>query len=397
MKKSSPERILIVGVNWLGDLLFMTPAIRAIRKAHPEARLSVLVPPRGEAVLRGNPHLNEILSFPESRGLGGWIRLPALIWKLKAGRFDTAFLFHRSFSRALAVWAAGIPERIGFSTWKRRLLLNRPVPLPTAQTTHKAIGFLQLVVGAGIPADGTAYDLKPSEADRAAADRFLAENGIRPQERLVAAHAGGNWSAKRWPAERFAALADGLSERFGVRVLFTGGAGDRPLLEGIAAQTRSGPLIAAGRLSFTQTGALLTRVACFISNDSGPLHLALAVGTPVIALFGPTEPLLTGPLGGTLKRIRHPRAKVWQDRLELWDQPALQRPVVPEIFVDRIMAPALGPAGGAVSGPTQAIAATVLFGSIGCPVPCFQRRCPRNFCMEQITVDQVLAEAAARL
>ncbi|MBI3322050.1 MAG: glycosyltransferase family 9 protein, partial [Candidatus Omnitrophica bacterium] len=107
------QRILIVAVNWLGDLLFMTPAIRAIRRAYPKSRITCLVAPRGLDLLAGNPHLDEVIPWEEGRGIAGWLGVLPLARRLRAGKFDTAFLFHRSFSRTLAVRLAGVRERIG--------------------------------------------------------------------------------------------------------------------------------------------------------------------------------------------------------------------------------------------------------------------------------------------
>ena len=331
------KRILIVPVNWLGDLLFLTPAIRAIRRAHPGAHIAALSPRRGLDLLQGNPHLNAVIPMPEGRGLAhlaGWF---PMIRRLRAERFDAVFLFHRSFTRAAVAWAAGIPERIGIRTWKQGWLLTTAVRPPPADSLHKVDGFLRLVEAAGIPPDGRHYDAGLTPEDEQAADGLAKELGFGPSDRVVALHAGANWLLKRWPSHRFVELADRLTERCRARVLFIGGEGDLPLIESIAGRMRSRPIIAAGRTTFRQMGAVLKRTSLLISNDSGPLHMGMAVGVPVIALFGPTDPKLTGPVSGD-------------------------------------------------KGVT-------LFGSIGCPVPCYRLDCPANLCMEQVTVDQVLAAA----
>ncbi len=333
------KRILLISVNWLGDLLFLTPAIRAIRRAYPGSFIAALSPRRGLDFLQGNPHLNTVIPMPEGRGishLAGWL---PLIGRLRAERFDAAFLFHRSFTRAAAVWAAGIPERIGTRTAKRGWLLTTAVEMPPPDTLHKVEIMLRVAEAAGIRPDGRHYDAGIRTEDAQAAEALARELGLAPSDRVVALHAGANWLLKRWPAHRFGQLADALSERYGAKVLFIGGEGDRPLIARISGRMRTRPLVAAGRTTFRQMGALLKRTKLLISNDSGPLHLGVAVGVPVVALFGPTDPKLTGPVNG---------AK-----------------------------------------------ATVLFGSIGCPVPCYRLRCPANLCMEQITVEQVL-EAAAK-
>jgi len=331
------KRILIVAVNWLGDLIFMTPAIRSIRRAYPGSFIACWVPRRGLDLLEGNPHLNAVIPLEAPRGFQGIFRWWPLIRRLKAERFDAAFLFHRSFSRTVAVWAAGIPSRIGYRTWKRGWLLTEAVDPPARDSVHKAVGYLRLVEAVGIKRDGFQYDITIPPGDRQTVETLFAEWGIGLENRLVALHVGANWHLKRWPLNSFAQLADTLATRYGVQVLFLGDSGDLPLVQRILSKMRTKPLVATGRTTFRQLAACLSRVSLLISNDSGPLHLGLAVGTPVVALFGPTDPKLTGPLDG---------AK-----------------------------------------------AVILFGSIGCPVPCYQLKCPVNLCMSEITVEQVLGAA----
>lgn len=335
--RSLNPRILIVGVNWLGDLIFLTPAIRAIRRAYPEGTLACLVPPRGLDLLRGNPHLNAVIPFRESRGVIGLLQWWPLVRRLKRGDFDMAFLFHPSATRAAAVWAAGIPSRIGYRRFTRDWFLTQRISPEPKDSIHKAAWYMGLVEGAGLKPDGFRYEAGLTPEDHSSAEALLKEWGVSPGERWVALHAGANWRLKRWPAKNFASLADALATQVHAKVLFVGGADDLTLVEGIRRRMRTQPIVATGRTSFRQLGALLSCARLLISNDSGPLHLGLAVGTPVIGLFGPTDPKLTGPIE--------------KDK------------------------------------------AVVLVGSIGCPVPCYQLQCPANLCMSQISVEEVLAQA----
>lgn len=332
-EEEGQQRIIIVGVNWLGDALFMSPAIRAIRKAHPHAHVACLVPPRCRELLKGNPHLNAILCFDErgaDRGLAGFSRL---VRTLRAGRFDAAYLFHRSFTRTIAAALAGIPQRIGYSTWKRAWLLTKAVPMPPKDTLHKIQYFLNLLERYGIPSDGTHYDLSIPDADRLYAQGLLRAAGCDSTHLKVAIHAGANWHLKRWPAKLFARLGDLLSERHQARILFIGSADDRPLAEGIVRRMTQPASILCGQTTLTQLAALMKEVDWVVSNDSGPLHIAAAVRARVIGLFGPTRPELTAP-------------------------PAAEN-------------------------------VKILFGSIGCPVPCYRQWCPINLCMRQITPENV--------
>ncbi len=337
-------KILIIGVNWLGDTLFMTPAIRALRRRYPNAFLACAVPPRCRELLAGNPHLDLVLSFDErgdDRGLAGLWRF---VRTLRSHRFDTTFLFHRSFTRALITALAGIPRRVGYATWKRAWLLTTAVPTPPPDTVHKVAVFLNLLATAGVPSDGLAYDFMISDEDRRYARQLLraalggVPGGPGPSGTLlrpiVAMHTGANWSLKRWPPAFFARLGDELGGPGGAQVVLVGAAADRPMAEGIARRMRHPPVILCGQTTLAQLGALFTEVSAVVSNDSGPLHLAAAVGARTVGLFGPTKPELTAP------------------------------PPAPHV--------------------------RILFGSIGCPVPCYRLWCPINLCLRQITPAQVV-------
>ena len=334
----SNKRILIMGVNWMGDLLLLTPSIRAIRKNYPDATIVCLVPPRGEAVLEGNPNLDRVIVYPESRGLRGWIGFWPLVCLLRVERFDTAFLFHPSGTRALAVWAAGVKQRIGFKTKRRNCWLTQAVEMPSKDSTHKAAVYLRLVEAVGLKTDGLSCDAGIRAADTQAADRLCREIGLRDDRPAAAIHLGANWKLKRWPAESFARLADRLALEKQAQIVFIGTKNELPLIEQVRSRMKQPSLVAAGKTSFKELGALLKRVNLLITNDSGPMHLAAAVGTPLVGLFGPTLPSLSGPPAD-------PRFKT-------------------------------------------------LHGSIGCPVPCYQLNCPANLCMEQISPEQVFQEVS---
>ena len=293
------KKILIVSVNWLGDLLFMTPAIRAIRRAYPQSRIVCLAPRSGVDLLRTNPHLDQVIPFDESRGIVGFFRWIGLIRRLRAERFDTCYLFHRSFTRALTVRLAGIPSRIGPATRKQAGLLTHPAVMPSKESVHKAAWYMKILEADGISPDGSSYDLVLLEGDIAAAETILAQLGIRPGEKFVAMHPGANWPPKRWPAERFARLADALMEKKGIRTVFVGGPDDLNLVKQIRSLMRSKALAATGKTSLRESAAILRRASALVSNDSGPLHMGAAVGTAVVGLFGPTDPALSGPPPGT--------------------------------------------------------------------------------------------------
>ena len=312
----------------------MTPAIRALRKRYPQAFIACAVPPRCRELLAGNPHLDEIVEIDErgaERGLLGFWRV---VRRIRSYRFDACYLFHRSLTRTLWAFLAGIPHRVGYATWKRRALLTTAVPMPPKDTVPKTVYFLDLLKADGIVRDGTAYDLAVSESDRAYARQLLRAAGCQADRPTIAIHAGANWLLKRWPPASFARLGDLLAEQYGAQVVLVGSADDRPMAEGIARRMDHPPVILSGQTTLSQLGALFMHVDAVISNDSGPLHIAAAVGARVVGLFGPTSPELTGPPGGANVQV--------------------------------------------------------LVGSIGCPVPCYRLWCPINLCLRQITPERVV-------
>lgn len=330
------KRIVIFNVNWLGDVLFSTAVIRNVRRNYPESHIACIIPPRCAAVLEGNPYLDEIIIFDEKGAHKGAAGTRAFIRALKEKRFDTVFLLHRSMTRAFIAWAAGIRERIGYTTAKRAFLLTTRIRPPDIRAVHRIDYYLGVIRGAGLAVTDRHTDLTFSEQDRRAVEGFLRENAIASRDVVIGLNAGGNWGLKRWPKDNFAALADRLGAEYGAKIVFTGSPDDKNLVENIRSAMKSRAISACGILSLKQFAALCPRLSIFISADSGPLHIANAAGAQhIIALFGPTDPKLTGPV------------------------PA-----------DR---------------------AVIVQKDVGCEIPCYVAGCRDNRCMKAISVDDVCA------
>lgn len=292
-------RVLIVNVNWIGDVIFSTPAIHALRRRHPEAYLASLVVPRSAELLRLDPDLDEVIVFDEEGRHRGWGGQGRLIRELRAKRFDAAILLHRSFTRTLLVWFAGIRQRVGYATWKRRWLLTRAVPPPPVMR-HRVEQFAALVealLGETIPPSELRYHVDVPGALRHAVTETLQRAGVSNGDRYVVLHPGSNREEKRWPVDRYAELGRRLVTECGVRVLVTGTERDRPLGGAIRARCGSGAIDLCGRLTLGELAAVLGGASAVVTNDTGPLHVAISQGAKVIALFGPTWLELTGPYG----------------------------------------------------------------------------------------------------
>ncbi|MBI3088036.1 MAG: glycosyltransferase family 9 protein [Candidatus Omnitrophica bacterium] len=238
---------------------------------------------------------------------------------LRAERFDAAFILRKSLTRTLLVTLAGIPRRIGFEHPKSNWLLTHRVKAPAAPA-HKAHVYLRLLeppTEPGYPpAGGWAtevrgaageppgpYEYFLSDDERTAAGAWLRERGWAEEAALIVLHPGANWPHKRWPPERFAELADRLAQRPGRAIALTGGPDDEPLIRRISGRMRVPPLVLAGQTTLRQLAACLERAGVVVSNDTGVLHIASALRRPVVALYGPTSPAFTGPLGAPERTV----------------------------------------------------------------------------------------------
>ncbi|MFA5144202.1 MAG: lipopolysaccharide heptosyltransferase II [Candidatus Omnitrophota bacterium] len=290
------KRILIVNVNWIGDTLFSTPFIRAVRDAYPDSYIACLLHPRCAEMLELNPRLDEIIIYDEEgahRSLLGKLRL---IIALRKKRFDTAYLLHRSFTKALITFLAGIRERIGYPTKKRAALLTKVVETPLEEE-HKVEYFLNIARACGMVPKSISYEFFIDEAHRRNVEVLLRASGISEKDRIVVLCPGGNWDPKRWPKENFAALADKLVELYGVKIVISGAKKDVKLAGEIKSIMKSPAVVTAGATTLKELGALFSKAALVIANDTGPMHLAIAMRARTIGLFGPTASALTGPYG----------------------------------------------------------------------------------------------------
>lgn len=290
-------KILIVTKNWLGDILFEFPTLEAIRRKYPEAEMVCLAPSRCFEILQNHPAVNRVILFDERSEHRSFLSKLKLVLELRREKWDQAYLFHRSRTRSLLMILAGVKERIGFEHKGRRVLLTRSVPEPPP-TMHQVDHFIELLRGLGIPAPSDPrYRFYFKENDRVAAEKILQGHGLDKQK-YVCFHLGANWEPKRWPPASFAKLADLLAERAGIPVLVTGADRDKPLVDEMFREVKKARVISlVGRTGLGELGALFEKSLFLVSGDSGPLHIASGVGTPVVALFGPTHPKFTGPRG----------------------------------------------------------------------------------------------------
>ncbi|MCK9594894.1 MAG: lipopolysaccharide heptosyltransferase II [Candidatus Omnitrophica bacterium] len=290
------EKILIFNVNWLGDVLFSTAVIRNIRYNYPDSFIACVIPGRCQSVLEGNPYLDEVIIFDEKKEHKGVLAKIKFVAYLRGKKFDRIFLLHRSFSRLLIAFLAGIPRRIGYYTAKRGFLLTQKITPPDINSMHRIDYYLNVIGKSGLEVKDRFTDFFVSEKDLLRVKELLAGYGLTDKDLLVGINPGGNWGPKRWPKEYFSCLADRLIEELSARVLITGSQKDLALAEEIRSKMKNKPVIVCGQLSIKQFAGLAKRLDLFISADSGPLHIANAAGAKkIIGLFGPTDTKITGP------------------------------------------------------------------------------------------------------
>jgi heptosyltransferase II len=360
------EKILVRGVNWLGDAVMTTPALQRLREAKPHARIELLTHEKLADLWRGHPSIDDVITFKAGEGLWSMAR------QLRSRKFDTAVLFPNSPRSVLEVFFARIPQRIGYARNGRGLFLTTSVA-PRAgvvemhkrsaaevksriatncaretfpSSAHHVHDYLNLVSRLGANAEPIPPLLHVSAGEVSSVRARLPFQTGAP---LFALNAGAEYGpAKRWPAERFVAAAAELHHAAKANWVLLGGKGDREPVAAIAAQleARIGAEHVANmavQTSLRELCALLKASALLLTNDSGPMHVAAALGTPVVVPFGSTSPELTGP--------------------------ALDSSAVHQIIV----------------------------GEAPC-APCFRRDCPVDLlCLKSISVEQVVQAARRAL
>lgn len=303
---NNARKILIIMMGGIGNMIFMTPALKAMRKALPSAEFVFLLGPFGaEKVLEASFLIDrKIVAGPETHsGLPGFLRL---IRKLRQERFSLSIASTGTnpVKSGLLCLLAGIRNRVGENIGGKGFFYNIKVPFD--RQNHEVEGNIRLLKTLGISVDDRTLFIQRTEEARRAAREFFSQENLEGRT-VIGIHPGSGIHQagfKRWPKERFAALADRLSQEFGARVILFGGAEEISLAAEIRRAMKSAPLIMTGKSTLSQTASLIAKCRLFISNDSGLLHVACAVATPAIGIFGPTSPLRTGPFHSCSSVIR---------------------------------------------------------------------------------------------
>jgi lipopolysaccharide heptosyltransferase I len=318
------ERILIIKLGAVGDVVHSLPLLQTLQDRLPRAYIGWVVEEAAAPILEGNPALNEVIVLERKklRGLSGLPYFRRWLRALREKRFDTVLDPHNLFKSGVTAYASGASLRVGFKKIREGnfLFMNRWIR-PAPRYRHAAEKYLSLLEPLGVQESQWIFRFPlvwgPQDEDRM--DRFWMQQGFSrggsKPEPVVAVNPGANWPSKRWIPERYARVADRLVKEHGTRILILWGPGERPLAERIARAMNETSVIAP-ETDLKQLMALIKRCRLLITGDTGPLHIAAALGVPTVSLFGPSDPVRNGPYGQGHAVIRSPipPATHWQKK-----------------------------------------------------------------------------------
>jgi heptosyltransferase-2 len=306
------RKILVRAPNWIGDAVMCLPALDELKKLHPDAAMTVLANRRVAPLFENRPSVSEIRLYDFASAFRGATRKLKLALALEEQNYDMAVLFQNAFEAALIARLAGIPERVGYARDLRRMLLTKPIKASAGiKKQHQVFYYLDIVTKLGgreFSGDAPTPELTLSESERERAVKFLKAKGIGPAVKIIGVAPGASFGpAKRWPPEKFAEAIGRIIRVAGYGdavVLIFGGKDDSGPAAEVEARLKARGVNLAGRLPLRESLALVSMASVFVTNDSGLMHAASALGAPTIAIFGSTDPVLTGPLGKAVKVIR---------------------------------------------------------------------------------------------
>jgi len=337
--------ILIVKLSAIGDVIHTLPALNAIRKHYPHASITWLVEEDAAALVQGHKALDRVLVSKRKswlkalRGLSFLNTIKEVYGFIKAlrdTRYDMILDFQALLKSGILIAIARGRRKIGFGKGLEHMehsyiFLNERIPAVDMEI-HALSRGMMLLNAVGILTNEVEYKLPVSDHDRKKIDELMKRHGLNGFKSFVAINPVAKWETKLWPNKKFAELADTLIDRYNIKIVFTGGIKDYSIIKAITSSMKGRAINFAGKTTLTELAALYEKAALVISTDTGPMHLAAAVETPVVALFGPTAPWRTGPYGADHQ---------------------------------------------------------VISAELECS-PCFKRRCETMDCMDQISINQVL-------
>jgi heptosyltransferase-2 len=308
------RRLLVRAPNWIGDAVMCEPALRGLRTLFPSVEITLLAKTPVAELFIAYRGLDRVLVYDDKRTHAGLAGKWALAKTVRQHRFDLAVLLQNAFEAAFLTWLAGIPRRYGYATDGRTFFLTDPVAVPDRGVlTHQVGYYWNLLKPLGMAGEPSAPTLVVSADEERMLEARLASAGIGSSDIVIGINPGSTYgSAKRWPPERFAEVAQRIAERLRqdegkqVAVMILGAKGEEALGKDIAARVEAWSVVLSGATTIRELMAATKRCRLLLTNDTGPMHIAAAFGVPVVAVFGPTDWRTTAPYGQEQAIVREP-------------------------------------------------------------------------------------------
>jgi heptosyltransferase II len=311
MSVSDIKRVVVRGTNWVGDSVMTVPALRALRRLLPDAKITLAIRPSAKGIFSEADFIDDVLVYDRRNAFS----VVSQVREWRRHEFDLAVLFQNAFEAALIPFLAGVPTRLGYATESRQALLTHPLPLPEWRSSkHEVFYYLYLIAALEQLLPGTSrvcesdpdISLTISESRKREAAELLRSFGVDEEKSVVAICPGSiNSRAKRWPAASYAALADRLLEHRR-QVVLIGSRDELDVTNEVTSRMRHKPVMLTGKTTLDQIIAVLGLVDLVVTNDTGPAHIAAALGRPTLVIFGPTNPLTTRPFSFQADILSHP-------------------------------------------------------------------------------------------
>ncbi|MBW1689282.1 MAG: lipopolysaccharide heptosyltransferase II [Deltaproteobacteria bacterium] len=302
------QKILVRATNWVGDAVLITPSLVALKKTFPHAQITVLANPWVLPLLVNHPAVDRTMIIDKGTGLlCSMGKLTRIISNLRNEGFDLAVLFQNAFEAAFLASMGGVRYRIGYNTDGRGFLLTHTVIRDEhILGVHQVDYYLGLIEAMGWQVEGREPSLFLNARDIETTSLMLSSHGIEDHHVIVGLNPGATYgSAKRWPEERFAAIGDWAVERWNATVILFGSSSERDIGLRVSRRMQHAPINLCGLTTLGEVMALIKRCNFFVTNDSGLMHIAAAFHVPLVALFGPTNHITTGPVSETATIVRH--------------------------------------------------------------------------------------------
>ena len=308
INRSEINRILIRATNWVGDVIMTLPALEALRESFPNSTLVVLARPWVMPLFESHPMVDSVIPLGKVKGsFSGLTDILKGSLQVRRQNFDLAVLFQNAFEAALIAYLGGIRYRVGYDTDHRRLLLSHAVIRDDKiMNAHQVEYYLFLIRAMGLNARSRDPELFVSKEQEEKAWPLLLENGVEQDDFILGMSPGAIYGpAKRWPPERFAVIGDMAVDRWGAKVMIFGSGQEKDICARVSTAMNHPSINLCGGTELGELIALIRRCNLFVTNDSGLMHMASALKVPLVAVFGSTNPVATGPRGPRSIIVRH--------------------------------------------------------------------------------------------